>query len=108
MSRYSSRDELVSSIKQTIRTDYHLTGLPTDPAAYNMTGVLRDLGASGTPGYGWTYNHGARPMAEILRANLRGPFAGVAPARHRAAGLAVETSDEYQGRHALELVGASA
>lgn len=72
MSNYASRNELVETIKETIRSDYNRIGLPTDPKAYNMAGIYRDLGVTGGHGLnGWSYNWDAAPFGDILRANLR-------------------------------------
>lgn len=82
MSRYATKAELIDVIKHTIATDYNHTGLPTDLAAYNFAGILRDMEVDGDAYYGWTYAYDRIDFAEVLRDNLRPAYRGL-PLAHR-------------------------
>lgn len=71
MSRYASKAELVEVIKDTIRTDWNQTGMPTDVAAYNLAGILRELDIQGEGIYGWTCMNCSPDWPGMLRRNLR-------------------------------------
>lgn len=86
MSRYPTKTELIDTVRESIVQDSAGTGLPTDPAAYNFTGVLRDLNIIGDSTNGWTFEHQGREafvaaLASNLRPHLAPPTPAPAPAR---------------------------
>lgn len=70
MSGYSSRAEVVGVLKDTIRTDCNSLGLSTDPADYNIAGLVRDNFVN--RGYwGWKATTDGEQFVRSLARHLR-------------------------------------
>lgn len=76
MSGYSSKAAVVEVVKATIAADHNRTGLSTDPADYNIAGIVRECFYN-SGAYGWRSTDA--DFVASLRTNLRKRAATVRP-----------------------------